>query len=233
MEPKTKTFYGRRKGRALSKERAGILVEGMKEFAIGLGSRPRAVEAEDRKCLQFLFALGKKNTLEVGYGSGEHLIEYAKKRPDEFFVGTEVFENGNAAMVKALRDTGLTNVRIFPEDVNMLLPHLPGGVFDQIFILYPDPWPKARHESRRMISEERVKTFAGLLKPGGRMLVASDHPIYIPHVLRVVLGSGLFEWTAKNSRDFMVEPLDWETTRYEQKAKREGRTPIYLEFIKK
>lgn len=172
-------------------------------------------------------------TLEIGYGSGEHLVEYAKKRPDEFFIGTEAFENGNAAMVRLLVEAGLTNVKIYPHDANLLFPLLPDGAFDQIFILYPDPWPKSRHEERRMVSPERLKTFARLLKPGSRLLVVSDHPVYIPHTLRAVGESGLFEWTARTSHDFARPPEDWETTRYEQKALSEGRMPIYLEFVKK
>jgi tRNA (guanine-N7-)-methyltransferase len=172
----------------------------------------------------------KEATLEIGYGSGEHLVEYAKKRPEELFIGTEVFENGNAAMVRHLMDAGIKNVRIFPNDANLLFPHLPSGAFDQIFILYPDPWPKSRHEERRMISPERLAIFARLLKPGGRMLVASDHPVYIPHTLRVVGDSGLFTWAPSS---FVRPPADWETTRYEQKAIKEGRIPIYLEFAKK
>jgi tRNA (guanine-N7-)-methyltransferase len=221
MEHKEKTFYGRRKGRILSRAKGDLLLNRIKEFELDL---PLGLPAA---------ALAGRMTLEIGYGSGEHLAEYAKKRPDEFFIGAEAFENGNAAMIRSLVEAGLKNVKIFPDDANLLFPHLPDGMFTQIFILYPDPWPKSRHEARRMVSPERARIFARLLKPGGRLLVVSDHPVYIPHTLRVVTNSGLFEWTAKKSPDFTRPPSDWDTTRYEQKALKEGRIPIYLEFIKK
>jgi len=248
MEHRVKTFFGRRKGRALSNVKEELLSNRMKEFelALPLGASwfPKAHgdpcscaapmrPLDARKLGKRQGAGGAKLTLEIGYGSGEHLVEYAKKRPDEFFIGTEAFENGNAAMVRALVESGLENVKIYPHDANLLFPLLPDSAFDRIFILYPDPWPKSRHEERRMISPERLKTFARLLKKGGRLLVVSDHPVYIAHTLRVLGENGLFEWTALSSHDFARPPEDWETTRYEQKALREGRLPIYLEFVKK
>jgi len=217
MEHEIKTFFGRRKGRALSGAKKELLFLHMKEFELAFPVRSD----------------GRRMTLEIGYGSGEHLVEYAKKRPGELFIGTEAFVNGNAAMVRALAVAGLTNVKIFPDDANLLFGRLPEEAFAQIFILYPDPWPKSRHEARRMVSPERVEIFAKLLSPGGRILVVSDHPVYIPHTLRVMQESGLFKWTARQSTDFARPPVDWETTRYEQKAIREGRMPIYLEFVKK
>ncbi|MDR3126422.1 MAG: tRNA (guanine(46)-N(7))-methyltransferase TrmB [Rickettsiales bacterium] len=215
--PKRKSFFGRRKGKSISKSRADFYGENLPRFAVPEG--PLEIPPGPA-------------SFEIGYGSGEHLAGMAKENPGEFFLGAEAFLNGNAAMVKSLAEEGLCNVRIFPDDANLLLPRIPPGSFDRIFILYPDPWPKNRHEGRRMVSPERLGAFHRILRPGGTMLVASDHPAYVAWTLMAARESALFEWTAKSSPDFTRPPAGWVQTRYEAKALREGRAPIYLNFKK-
>jgi tRNA (guanine-N7-)-methyltransferase len=212
-----KTFFGRRKGKSISKSRVDFYDSNLSRFAVPDGE---------------LEIPPGPASFEIGYGSGEHLVGMAKKNPGEFFLGAEAFRNGNAAMVRALAAEGLGNVRIFPDDVNLLLPRIKPGSFDRIYILYPDPWPKNRHEERRMVSRERLEVFHGILRPGGTLLVASDHPAYIPWALMVALSCGLFGWTAGVSSDFTRPPADWVPTRYELKAVEAGRVPIYLNFKK-
>ena len=223
VEFKQKTFFGRKRGKGMTGAKESLLVERMDEFAIGLPFD-----------LDEMFGFKPlKISLEIGYGDGEHLAELAKKNPKEAFIGVEVFENGNAAMLKKVIEGGLGNVRIFPHDVHLLLPHIPDESVDRLLILYPDPWPKSRHEGRRLIGPKNLPEFLRILKSGGEMLVVSDHPVYITWVLMVIRGQDAFEWTALKSGNFSRPPKDWETTRYEQKAVYEGRVPIYLSFVKK
>lgn len=227
MDYVKKTFFGRRKGKGMSKAKEDLLSTRMKDFEIIL---PTKGKIDFFKLFDFT---PKKVIFEIGYGDGEHIVNMALKNPDIAFIGTEVFMNGNASILRKIIDNNIKNIRIFPDDVNLLFPFIPSGVFDTIFVLYPDPWPKNRNEERRMINKNNVKLFADFLKSDGNLFVASDHPVYIPWVLFVMQNQDLFTWTALKSSDFTNSPKDWETTRYEQKAIAENRKPIYLNFVKK
>lgn len=222
-----KTFFGRRKGKGMSKAKENLLALQMDKFGIVLpvSGKLNLEELFDFTPLKYIF--------EIGYGDGEHLVNMAIKNPDIAFIGTEVFLNGNASILKKIIEKNITNIRIFPDDVNLLFPFLPEGGFDRIFILYPDPWPKNRNENRRMINSDNIKLFNSFLKKGGNLFIASDHPVYIPWVMLVMRDQNFFEWNARKSSDFVNTPVDWETTKYEQKAIRESRAPIYLSFTKR
>ena len=224
---KIKTFFGRRKGKGMSKAKEDLLSTRMKDFEVIL---PTKGKMNFSKLFEFT---PKKIIFEIGYGDGEHIVNMALKNPDVAFIGTEVFMNGNASILRKIIDNNIKNIRIFPDDVNLLFPFIPSDIFDTIFVLYPDPWPKNRNEERRMINKNNVKLFADFLKKGGNLFVASDHPVYIPWVLFVMKNQDFFTWTVLKSSDFTNPPSNWETTRYEQKAIAENRKPIYLNFVKK
>lgn len=224
---KIKTFFGRRKGKGMSKAKEDLIATRMSEFEIKL---PISGKIDFEKLFDFK---PSKYIFEIGYGDGEHIVNMALKNPDVAFIGTEVFINGNASILKKIIENNIKNIRIFPDDVNLLFPYIPSNIFDTIFVLYPDPWPKNRNQERRMINKNNIELFANFLKAKGNLFVASDHPVYIPWVLFVMQNQNFFNWTAKTSSDFTTPPVDWETTRYEQKALNENRKPIYLNFIKK
>jgi tRNA (guanine-N7-)-methyltransferase len=226
-EIKQKTFFGRRRGKGMSKAKSALVESRMGEFAVKL---PKSGKIDFSSLFDFE---PSRISLEIGYGDGEHLIAMAKKNPGEAFVGSEAYVNGNAAMLRLIIENNLRNVRIFPDDVTLLLPHIGEGAFDRLYILYPDPWPKSRHEARRMVRPGMLPAFHSILSAGGEMLVVSDHPAYIPWVLLSMQNQEYFSWSARRSADFARPPADWETTRYEEKALREGRVPIYLRFEKK
>jgi tRNA (guanine-N7-)-methyltransferase len=84
-----------------------------------------------------------------------------------------------------------------------------------------------------MVNPENLKVFHRILKPRGRLQIASDHPVYVPWVLMCVMkAGGLFRWTAEKSKDFSAPPADWLPTRYEGKARAAGRTPVYINLEK-
>lgn len=222
-----KIFFGRRRGKGMSAAKDALIALRMGEFDIKL-------PAKGPVDLEGLFgSRPEKISLEIGYGDGEHLAQIAKKNPDEAFIGSEAFANGNAAMLRQIIEGGIGNIRLFPDDALLMIPHIPDASIDRLYILYPDPWPKPRHAKRRLVGPANLREFARILKPGGKMLVVSDHPVYIAWALMTMGCQDAFEWTAEKSADFTRAPDDWETTRYEQKALREGRVPIYLNFVKK
>ncbi len=183
--------------------------------------------------LKALFPQAEEVWLEVGFGGGEHLAWQAAHNPAVGIIGAEPFLNGVAKALVQIDDQGLQNARIHHGDVRPLIEALPDGALTRLFVLHPDPWPKRRHQKRRMISPWFFGEAARLLRPGGELRVASDIPDYIRWTLMHWQRAGGFEWTAECAADWTDRPADWPQTRYEAKALREGRRPAYLIFRRK
>ncbi|MEO1293668.1 MAG: tRNA (guanosine(46)-N7)-methyltransferase TrmB [Pseudomonadota bacterium] len=171
--------------------------------------------------------------LEIGFGGGEHLADLAQAHPQIGFIGCEHYIDGVAKMMATIEREELENVRIHPHDARDVLDRLPDGSVGRIYLLYPDPWPKTRHHKRRFVSAENLSAFARVLREGGELRIASDIPDYIRHTLVEMQAQPAFEWLAECRRDW-VEPWEgWKSTRYEEKALREGRRPCYLRFARR
>ena len=171
--------------------------------------------------------------LEIGFGGAEHLIAQAERNPACGFIGVEPFLNGMAKALAAIEAKGLTNIRLHHGDATDLLVWLPQQSLHRIDLLYPDPWPKRRHWKRRFVQDRSVAALARVLKPAGIFRFASDIPDYAAWTLQRLLRSEYFQWTAQRADDWRKPWPDFERTRYEAKAVREGRTPCYLEFIRR
>jgi tRNA (guanine-N7-)-methyltransferase len=171
--------------------------------------------------------------LEIGFGGGEHALAQADTHPDVALIACEVFENGICSMLSRIVPEGNEaqgpvpdNLRLWPDDARPLLRMLPDACLDRLFLLFPDPWPKARHAKRRFVHPEMLPLLARVLKPGGEWRVASDDPTYQAWVTMVMASQRLFEGLApQDSR-----PVGWPATRYEAKALRAGRQPLYWGF---
>lgn len=168
--------------------------------------------------------------LEIGFGGGEHLAAQADANPNIGFIGAEIFESGIASLLRHRDTLGLTNIRLLDNDARAFLPHLADASLDRVFLLYPDPWPKFKHRNRRFISREALDQLARLMPPGAEFRIATDHPVYARWCLRHVPVHPAFQWTATGPEGWRVRPADGVATRYEQKAVRQGRTPMYLTF---
>ena len=189
----------------------------------------------------------KKVCLEIGFGDGAHLAGLALKEKTTGFIGVEVFKNGVASLLTSL--TGIknaeaitdkvsltseraNNIRIFDDDVRLLFERIKSHSLDKIYLLFPDPWPKKRHAKRRFINPDNLKELSRILKKGGILQIATDHPIYKRHVLRTMHECPDFIWTAKSSNDWRYPPKDWVETKYQKKALNEGRRPVFFEYQK-
>ena len=170
--------------------------------------------------------------LEIGFGAGEHLIEQAKANPDVGVIGCEPFLNGVAAALAGLEREQLLNVRVRRGDAQAVVEAVPDGFFSRIFILYPDPWPKRRHNKRRVIAADMIEALARVMRRGGELRFATDIDDYAGWTLARFLASPHFRWTANRADDWRRPWPEWRPTRYEAKARKEGRGSVYLTFAR-
>jgi len=181
-----------------------------------------------------LFGDPRPLELEIGFGGGEHLAEHAAQRPATGFIGCEPFLNGVVAALGHVREHGLDNVRIHMGDALDVLDRLPDASLDRVYLLHPDPWPKARHAKRRFMNTGPIDLVARKLKPGGEFRFGTDHPIYVAHAMMVMRRQAThFEWQVTTAKDFLTRPADWPETRYERKARNVyGHEVWYMKYLR-
>lgn len=222
-----RNFYGRIHGKTLNQAQKDYLQEDLD--ALSLGAVGWDVNP-DRQPLDMAARFqGKPVWLEIGFGGGEHMVHMAGANPDVEMIGCEPFMNGVAMLLGKIRRLGTQNVSVYPGDARDLFDVLPDASVARAFLLYPDPWPKKRHHRRRFVTPEHLQPLARVLQPGAIFRVATDIPDYVRQTLTEVPRHG-FEWLAESAQDWRQPWGDWISTRYEQKALREGRCPHYLTF---
>jgi tRNA (guanine-N7-)-methyltransferase len=172
----------------------------------------------------------KEYWLEIGFGGGEHLAHQGGLHKDAGIIGCEPYIHGIAALLKHIDDNKLDNIRIYQQDARLLLDALLPQSISRAFILYPDPWPKARHHKRRLVSKPTLDALARVMKKGAELRLASDDEDYCTWMLEQLQAHDAFTWTAKSCNDWLNPWGDWLSTRYEQKALAAGRVPTYLIF---
>jgi tRNA (guanine-N7-)-methyltransferase len=221
-----RAFFGRRKGHPLRPRQAALFDTLLPRLGLDL-AKPAPSD------LRSLFPAADEVRLEIGFGGAEHLIAQAQANPQIGFIGSDAFVNGVAKALTAIDDNKLANVRLHFGDASELIDWLPPAALARIDLLYPDPWPKRRHWKRRFIQDETLQRLARILRPGGELRFATDIGDYAAYALARVLRSPDFEWTAERASDWRKAWPDFSGTRYEAKAKREGRVPNYFVFRKK
>lgn len=171
--------------------------------------------------------------LEVGFGGGEHALAQIAAHPHAGLIACEVFENGICSLLSRLVPEGgeaeaalPPNLRLWPDDARRLISLLPPASIDRLFLLFPDPWPKARHAKRRFLHPALLPGIARVMKPGAEWRIATDDPTYQGWVAQVMGVQAWFTCCGPAS----TRPPDWPATRYELKALREDRTPMYWSF---
>jgi tRNA (guanine-N7-)-methyltransferase len=216
--------FGRRRGRKLSPRQQGLAEGRLRALSVDL-----SVPAPQP--LTGLFGVPVRETwLEIGFGGGEHLLWQARTHPDVGLIGCEPFLDGVVKVVSAIdeRPDEMGNIRLHPDDARPLLRWLPDGSIARAFILFPDPWPKARHQKRRLVSEGTLRELARVMAPGAELRLGTDIADYARWMLIAVAREGSFVWTAQEPSDWRVRPADWPQTRYEAKAVAAGRRCNYF-----
>ncbi|CAK0772745.1 tRNA (guanine-N(7)-)-methyltransferase [Azospirillaceae bacterium] len=217
--------YGRRHGRKLRQQRASLLEEALPRYraatpSVGQTLDPRTLFDEPVDDVW----------LEVGFGNGEHLAAQAVINPNIGMIGCEPFINGVSALLKQIEAEGIRTIRIVPDDARPVIDALPDASIGRCFVLFPDPWPKTRHQERRFIGPKNLQRLARVLRPGAELRLASDDPGLIRWMLDQTWRHPDFVWLARRPDDWRRRPDDWPSSRYEQKAIEALRTPVFLRF---
>ena len=220
-----RAFFGRRSGKRLHRGQDQLFRDLLPALELKLDEAPVDPGA--------IFPGKSAFVLEIGYGGGEHLARQALARPETGFIGAEVFSGGIAKVLQAIDEEAIGNVRLFTDDALKLLLKLPDAGLDEVFLLYPDPWPKTRHHKRRFVSPTTLAELARVLKPGGRFNFATDIEDYADWTLAHILRTPAFRWPQTAPGCWHLPYPGWQPTRYEEKARAEGRAvSFYFTFIR-
>ena len=228
VKPPPDRLYGRIKSHSLRPRQRLLLDETLPRvrFLMDDAADPRAVFPLEIDQLW----------LEVGFGGGEHAYAQIMVNPKVGLIACEVFELGLCSLLSRLVEEGAEatgpvpgNLRLFDDDARTLIRAMPDSSLNMMFLMFPDPWPKARHAKRRFVHPALLPDIARVLVPGGTWRIASDDPTYQAWVTEVMAAQTLFDVPPPAT----TRPEGWPPTRYEAKALRAGRQPLYWNATKR
>lgn len=211
-------LHGRRKLRRLSNLRLHLIEN--------LLPQVRFDSREGEICPSSLFPEAEEIFLEIGFGSGEHMISMATSSPRTGFLGVEPLLNGIGRVLSQMTRYNIHNLLLSSADGEETVRRLTSESINRCFILFPDPWNKRAHFKRRFINEKNCQEIHRILKPGGSLFLATDHENYAKHMIRVLEGSLL------NLKTHSSRHLQGDLTRYEKKAIDKGKQIYYMEADK-
>lgn len=215
--------FGRIKSRPIKPRQAGLLDTLLPRIALDVTTPIPPVQLKPD---------ATETWLEIGFGGGEHMAAQAARHPHALILGAEPFLNGAASALRHIDEQALSNVRLHVGDARDLLVQLPDACLARVFIMFPDPWPKARHHKRRLVQPEFVAEIVRVLQPGGRLRFATDWADYADWALERWQASPELTWPAERADDWRVPPADHVTTRYEEK-KLGDIAPVFLDFVRR
>ncbi len=218
--------YGRRQRGRLRPNRKALIEQVLPALTVPLGDAGTLKPAS-------LFPEPVASTwLEIGFGSGEHLVAQIRDNPHIGFLGCEPFVHGVGAFLARLPVEHRPRTRVLADDARLLLDALEPASIERVYLLFPDPWPKRRHAKRRFIQSTSLDQLARVMRQGACLRFASDHPVCQHWALRLLLDDSRFRWTARRPVDFLNPPDDWHDTRYQTRHARGSADPLFLEFIR-
>lgn len=220
MQGEKPQFFGRRKGRRLRRSMQDLLETRLPQLRIDRQA-PVASQFTHRPADLFL---------EIGFGGGENLAAMAAANPQAGFIGAEPFVNGVASLVRHIEDMSITNIRVWDDDVRLILGGMSDADLAGAYVLFPDPWPKRRHSARRILQPAVLDELARLIRPKGRLVLASDHAVAKSWLLQAAMAHPAFTWSARGPAEWRTRPDDLGATRYMKKAEREDRVPSWFIF---
>jgi len=216
------SFFGRR----LAKGTNHLDVEKLKTSPYFLSnSNLRKLFKSDR------FRNSKKN-LEIGFGNGENISFQAQKSKDEFFLGCDPFISGGAKLFKIIESEDIKNIFITDLEFNLFYESIKNFFFKNIFILFPDPWPKKRHNKRRLVNESFLKKIELISNKNTKVIVATDDDSYKNQIEEIFNKNTNFKNFLEKKNDLNLGNVKIFETRYFMKAKNANNTRHFFIFKK-
>ena len=217
-----KKFYGRRKGRRISSMNLKLLENYSNKFYL----------QEEQICKLAPYEYNK-NILEIGFGNGDNLVNMSLNKPNNLFIGCDAYYNGCVKLLKKIVNKNIKNIKIWPDDIHLIIKKFKKNFFDLILILQPDPWPKKKHKKRRLIQQKFLDDLNQILKYEGKLIISKDHNSMKSWVLEHLHVRNDFLWI-KNGHSYRNKKPKWIfNTKYSKKALENNKVVDWFFFKKK
>ena len=217
-----KKFYGRRKGRRISSKNLKLLEDATNKFFL-----------QEEQICKLALQKYNKNILEIGFGNGDNLVNMSLNKPNDLFIGCDAYYNGCAKLLKQIENKNIKNIKIWPDDIHLIIKKFKKNFFDLILILQPDPWPKKKHKKRRLIQQKFLDDLNQILKYEGKLIISTDHNVMKCWVLEHLHIRNDFLWI-KNGYDYInIKPKWISNTKYSNKALENNKVVNWFFFKKK
>ncbi len=217
-----KQFYGRRKGRRISSLNLKLLEDYSNKFYLN----------EDQIC-NLAPHKYNKNILEIGFGNGDNLVNMSLNKPNDLFIGCDAYYNGCVKLLKKIVNKNIKNIKIWPDDIHLIIKKFKKNFFDLILILQPDPWPKKKHKKRRLIQQKFLDDLNQILKYEGKLVISTDHDVMKSWVLEHLHVRNDFLWIRNGFYYTNIKPKWIINTKYSNKALENNKVVNWFYFKKK
>lgn len=176
----------------------------------------------------------KYNILDIGSGSGENAIKLSSTRTNSKIITCELFEDGNINLYNEIIKKNINNISLFQGNVLEFFDLIQKEkFFNEIWILFPDPWPKIRHHKRRLLNENFLKKIHSYLKKDGKLMIASDSATYLRSIfMNIYKVRDYFVWKNQHVNGWNYQYLDLPKTKFYKKAMKSNRNIMFIELIK-
>ena len=164
--------------------------------------------------------------LEIGFGNAENIIFQAINNPSYLFIGSEVYMSGIGTLVSSIKENNINNIKIFSDDIRLLLDQSPKKVFDSVIIICPDPWPKEKHHKRRLINKSFLEMVHDFMKDDSNIYISTDWENYAESISELFVKNKLFK--PSSNKSFQKDSL----SKFERRGKDEGRELFEFNYKK-
>ena len=213
MQLKFLPSFVKRKGRITKKQTHSL--SSLSEFSVKSVQEVEDFSKHFDKCY-----------LEIGFGNAENIIFQAINNPSYLFIGSEVYMSGIGTLVSSIKENNINNIKIFSDDIRLLLDQSPKKVFDSVIIICPDPWPKEKHHKRRLINKSFLKMVYDFMKNDSNVYISTDWENYAESISELFVKNKLFK--PSSNKSFQKDSL----SKFERRGKDEGRELFEFNYKK-
>lgn len=213
MQLKFLPSFVKRKGRITKKQTHSL--SSLSEFSVKSVQEVEDFSKHFDKCY-----------LEIGFGNAENIIFQAINNPSYLFIGSEVYMSGIGTLVSSIKENNISNIKIFSDDIRLLLDQSPKKVFDSVIIICPDPWPKEKHHKRRLINKSFLKMVYDFMKDDSNVYISTDWENYAESISELFVKNKLFK--PSSNKSFQKDSL----SKFERRGKDEGRDLFEFNYEK-